>query len=84
MKLKQQFGDDLETATEKVVPVTTLQNRECYGTNAEVVEFGCLKCAASGTLFMVAYGIFASRWPSFLKFFMLIKFNIGFFLLMGF
>lgn len=76
MILKQQLKN--------VVFVTTLQNRECYGTNAEVVEFGCLKCVTSGTLFMVTYGIFASIWPSFLKFFILIKFNIGFFLLMGF
>ena len=75
MILKQQL---------KNVRVTTLQKREYYGTNAEVVEFGCLMCVAGGTLFMVTCDIFASRWPSFLKFFILIKFNIGFLLLMRF
>ena len=67
----------LKQRLKNVVLVTTLQKRECYGTNAEVVEFGCLECVASGTLFMVTNDIFASRWPSFLKFFILIKFNIG-------
>jgi hypothetical protein len=76
MILKQQLKN--------IVLVTTLQNREYYGTNAEVVEFWCLKCVAGASLFMVTYGIFASRWHSFLKFFILIKFNIGFFLLMRF
>jgi hypothetical protein len=76
MILKQQLKN--------VVLVTTLQNREYYGTNAEVVQFGYLKCVAGGTLFVVTYDIFASRLPSFLKFFMLIKFNIGFFLLIRF
>ena len=71
MILKQQLKN--------VVLVTNLQKMEYYGTNAEVMEFGCLKCVAGGTLFMVIYGIFASRWPSFLKFFILIKFYIGFF-----
>jgi hypothetical protein len=71
MILKQQLKN--------VMLVTTLQKREYYGTNAEVVKFGCLKCVADGTLFMVTHGIFASRWPSFLKFFILIQFYNGFF-----
>jgi hypothetical protein len=45
MILKQQL--------QNVVLVTTLQNKEYYGTNAEVVEFGGLKWVAGGTLFMV-------------------------------
>ena len=67
----------LKQQLKRVSLVTTLQKRKNYGTNAEVVEFGCFKCAADGTLLMVTYVIFASRWPSFLKFFILIKFNIG-------
>jgi hypothetical protein len=43
------------------VLVTTLQKRENYGTNAEVVEFGCLECAGGETLLIVAYDIYASR-----------------------
>jgi len=63
MILKQQLKN--------VVLVTTLQRMEYYDTNAEVVEFGCLKCVAGGTLFMVTYGTFTLRWPSFLKLFKL-------------
>ena len=48
-----------------------------YGTDEEVVVFGCIRYVAGGILRMVTCMALASRWPSFLQFFMLIKFNIG-------
>jgi hypothetical protein len=41
--------------------VTTWHKRENYGTNAKVMEIGCLKCVGGETVLIVAYGIYTSR-----------------------
>jgi hypothetical protein len=60
----------------------TILEKDNYGTDAQVVAFGCMRSVADGTLLMVICVTFASRCPSSLKLHILIKFNIGFFLLL--
>jgi hypothetical protein len=57
----------LKQYLKNVLRVTILEKKENYGTDAQVVEFGCMGSIAGGTLLMVTCVTFASRWPSFPK-----------------
>jgi hypothetical protein len=65
-KLKKQLSDNLETVTEKCFACDDLK-KENYGTDAQVVEFGCTMNVAGETLLRVTCVTFAFRCPSFLK-----------------
>ena len=66
-----------------VLLVTILEKKENYGTDAQVVEFGFVRSVAVGTLLMVTWVTLLQDGLAFLKLFTLIKFNIGFFLLLS-
>ena len=58
---------NLKRKLKNVLLVTILEKKANYGTEAKVVEFGCMRSVAGGTLLMVTCVTFASRWPSFPK-----------------
>ena len=67
MTLKQQLKN--------VLLVTTLEKQKNCGADAQVVESGCTRSAAAGTLLMVTSLTFAFRCLNFLKMFILVKLN---------
>ena len=44
---------NLKQYLKNVLLVTILEKNENYGTDAQVVKFGCMKTVAGGTLLMV-------------------------------
>ena len=73
MTLKQQLKN--------VLHVTTLETKKNHGTDAQVVEFGCMRTIASGILDSYLCDICIAV-PKLPKIFILIKLNIGLFLLL--
>jgi len=75
MTLKQQLKN--------VLPVTVLENKGNYGTVAKVVEFWGKRSVVGGnSLDGYVCVTLASRYPSSIKLLILMKFNVGLFLLL--
>lgn len=72
----------LKQQLKNVLLVMILEKKQSYGTDAQVMEFGCVRNLVGGSLLMATCAAFAVRCPSFVKLFIFITFNAGLLLLL--